>query len=156
MLQINIPNYKTLHLENLVLDYNGTLACDGKLLAGVAERLQTLSAQVNIHVLTADTFGSVREALAGVPVEISILPAENQDTGKLRYLVKLGPETTAAVGNGRNDNLMLQTAALGIAVCQTEGAAGQTLLVADVVTPTIQDALDLLIHPLRVAATLRV
>jgi soluble P-type ATPase len=73
MLEIEIPGYKILHLEYLVLDYNGTLACDGQLLPGVEPRLRQLSRQLKIHVLTADTFGTVQEALAGVPVEISVL-----------------------------------------------------------------------------------
>ena len=60
------------------------------------------------------------------------------------------------MGNGRNDRLMLQTAALGVAVCQAEGAAVPTMLAADVMGSDIQDALDLLIHPLRLVATLRV
>jgi hypothetical protein len=29
MIEIDIPGYKKLQLKNLVLDYNGTLACDG-------------------------------------------------------------------------------------------------------------------------------
>jgi soluble P-type ATPase len=155
MLEITIPGYKTLQLNNLVLDYNGTLACDGKLLPGVAERLNVLSGQMKIHVLTADTFGSVKEALADVSAEISILPTDGQDLGKLKYIVQLGADTTVCVGNGRNDRLMLEAAALGIAVCQEEGAAVQTVLAADVVVPNIQAGLDLLLHPLRLVASLR-
>ncbi len=50
---------------------------------------------------------------------------------------------------------MLKEAALGIAVMQTEGAATVTLLAAEVVTSEIVDALDLLLHPDRRKATLR-
>ncbi len=35
MLDITIPGYKQMHLHHLVLDFNGTLACDGSLLVGV-------------------------------------------------------------------------------------------------------------------------
>ena len=55
-----------------------------------------------------------------------------------------------------NDRLMLQTAGLGIAVMQAEGAAVETVLAADVVVPDIIAGLDLLLHPLRLVATLRV
>ena len=48
----------------------------------------------------------------------------------------------------------LKQAALGIAVVQTEEAM-EALLAADVVTPGIVDALDLLLHPDRLKATLR-
>ena len=47
MLEIVIPGDTTLGLQHLVLDYNGTLACDGELLAGVKPRLDaSLSADM--------------------------------------------------------------------------------------------------------------
>jgi soluble P-type ATPase len=155
MLEITIPGYKKLQLAHLVLDYNGTLACGGQLLPGVVERLNALSKQMKIHVLTADTFGSVRSALSEVSGELSILAPENQDVGKLRYVEQVGPEMTVCIGNGRNDRLMLKEAALGIAVLEGEGAAVETVIAADVVAPNNLAALDLLLHPLRLVATLR-
>jgi soluble P-type ATPase len=44
---------------------------------------------------------------------------------------------------------------VGIAVVEGEGAAVATLLAADVVTRDIHDALDLLLSPRRLVATLR-
>jgi P-type E1-E2 ATPase len=155
MIEITIPGYRKLQLVHLVLDYNGTLACDGQLLPGVAERLNTLSEQMKIHVLTADTFGSVESALSEVAGELSILAPENQDVGKLRYVEQVGSEMTVCIGNGRNDRLMLKEAALGIAVLEGEGAAVETVTAADVVAPNILAALDLLLRPLRLVATLR-
>ena len=155
MLEVDIPGYRKLRLEHLVLDFNGTMACDGELFRGVRERLEALSAQLRISVLTADTFGKARSQLAGIPCDLAILPVENQDRLKLEYIRRLGLDTTVCVGNGRNDRLMLQEAGLGIAVVQAEGAALQTILVADVLAPDILAALDLLTHPLRLVATLR-
>ena len=155
MLEIDVPGYRKLRLEHLVLDYNGTLACDGKLLPGAGERLKELSSRLHIHVLTADTFGLAGSELAGTPCKLSILPPEGQDAGKLRYVQKMGADVTVAIGNGRNDRLMLEGSALGIAVLQREGAATEALLASDVVCPGILDALDLLLHPLRLIATLR-
>jgi soluble P-type ATPase len=60
-----------------------------------------------------------------------------------------------AIGNGRNDRKMLDVAALGIAVCGAEGAAAETLQAGDIVVGRIVDALDLLLHPKRLMATLR-
>ena len=57
MIEIDIPGYKKLTLTHLVLDFNGTLACDGTLLPGVADRLNALSEKLTVVVLTADTFG---------------------------------------------------------------------------------------------------
>ena len=155
MLEISIPGYKELRLEHLVLDYNGTLACDGEILEGVEQALETLAEDLQIHVVTADTFGKVRSGLASSPSKLVILRGERQDVGKRKYIEQLGAERVAAIGNGRNDRLMLETAALGIAVIQEEGAAAETLFAADVVCLNIRAALDLLTHPLRLTATLR-
>lgn len=156
MLEIAIPGADTLHLEHLVADYNGTLARDGILLPGVAEAFAELATHLTLHVVTADTFGQVREALAGLPCALHILAPGNQDAAKLAYLESLGAHRCAAVGNGRNDRLMLAKAALGIAVMQGEGVAVETLLAARVAAPDIDAALGLLLHPGRLVATLRV
>lgn len=155
MIKIDVPGDKVYQLAHLVLDYNGTLACDGRLLPGVTERLTELADHVAVHVLTADTFGSAQAALVGIPCRVEILPAGDQAEGKQALVQALGPSVTAAVGNGRNDQLMLVTAVLGIAVVQEEGAAAATLMAADVVAPSITAALDLLLRPLRLTATLR-
>jgi soluble P-type ATPase len=57
MVEVVISGYKALLLKHLVMDYNGTLAQDGVMLNGVQERLISLSAQLHVHVVTADTFG---------------------------------------------------------------------------------------------------
>ena len=67
----------------------------------------------------------------------------------------LGARRTVSVGNGRNDRMMLEEAALGIAVMHEEGAAAAALRSADLVTLTILDALDVLIKSLRLVASLR-
>ena len=155
MIQIEIPGYKTLELKHLVLDHNGTLACDGILIKGVKNCLEQLANDLKIHVLTADTFGKASSQLEGVPCSLSILPADNQDVGKLDYVKGLGCENTVCIGNGRNDRLMLKEASLGIAVALKEGVALTTLVSADVVCTSIVSALELLLNPLRLTATLR-
>lgn len=155
MLTIAIPDFGTLHLEHLVLDFNGTLACDGELLPGVRERLGSLAGDLRIHVVTADTFGTVERAMEGVPCEVTVLPAADQARAKLEFVRGLAARHTVAVGNGRNDRLMLEEAALGFAVILEEGAAAVTLDAADVVCTSITGALDLLANPQRLMATLR-
>jgi soluble P-type ATPase len=155
MLKIDIPGFKQLKLENLVLDYNGTLACDGQLLSGVKERLKDLSANLQIHILTADTFGKSKSQLTGVPASLTITPLDSQEKVKVNYVQKLGASKTVCIGNGRNDRLMLKEAALGIAVIQEECAAAEAVLAADIASHGILAALDLLLNPLRLVATLR-
>ena len=155
MIEVNVPGYKTLELNYMVLDYNGTLSCDGEVIQGVKERLSALSEPLSVHVITADTFGKVESRLKDVPCEITVLPLENQDVAKLEYIKHLGADRTVCIGNGRNDRLMLKAAALGIAVVLEEGAAVETVMDADVVFTSINSALDRLSNPLRLPATLR-
>ena len=155
MLELEIPDFGTLRLAHLILDYNGTVAVDGHLLPTVREQLVSLASPLGIHVLTADTFGRAREELEGLDVELELLPAGGQAQAKRAAVERLGSDRCACIGNGRNDRLMLETAALGIAVLQAEGAAAAALASADVVCPDIASALALFTNPLRLTATLR-
>jgi len=155
MIPLSIPGFGHFELRHIVSDYNGTLAQDGILIEGVAQALRALCEKIEIHVVTADTFGLAHAQLAGLPVTLTITPAENQAQAKLAYIEKLGASHVVAIGNGRNDQKMLKSAALGIAVIQKEGASAQTIVSADVVSRGILEALDLLDHPDRLKATLR-
>ncbi|MDP3478761.1 MAG: hypothetical protein Q8R88_03260 [Desulfoprunum sp.] len=155
MLTIDIPGGQTLQLSHLALDFNGTIAIDGEVIAGVPERLIKLAGLLQIHVITADTHGTVAEKLAGLPCSLSIIPAEEQDMAKLHAISTLDPQRVIAIGNGRNDRLMLQGAALGIGLLGSEGACTAALLAADLLCTDIRDALDLLLQPKRLQATLR-
>lgn len=155
MLELHIPGFKDLGLEHLVLDYNGTLACDGRPLEGVRERVEALSKILTIHILTADTFGTVQGKVAAWPCKVKVISQNREAEAKVGYIQGLGADRTVTVGNGRNDRLLLQDAGLGIAVLQTEGTAREALEAADLVVPGILEALDLLLHPQRLKATLR-
>ncbi|MBS1170989.1 MAG: hypothetical protein H6R01_1907 [Burkholderiaceae bacterium] len=155
MIDIDIPGFRRLQLEHLVLDFNGTLALDGRLLPGVAEALTVLSSSLQVHVITADTFGAAAGQVAGLPLALNVLLLQDQAQAKLDYVVGLGAESVVAIGNGRNDRQMLRGAAIGIALVQAEGGAAQTLASADVICTSILDALDLLRHTNRLRATLR-
>ena len=155
MIEISVPGFRTFRFKHLVLDYNGTLAVDGHLLPGLGIILRNLALDVEVHVLTADTFGLATRELADLPVKLLILPAADQADAKLAYVTQLGPENVVAIGNGRNDRKMLHAAALGIAVLQAEGAASETLAAATLIAPGIREALALLRQPKRLIATLR-
>ncbi len=155
MIHISIPDYGDIELKYVVSDYNGTLAVDGVLIEGVADIIRSLSQHIEVHVITADTFGIAKAQLGDLPVTLTITPPENQADTKLDYVRKLGAANVVAIGNGRNDRKMLASAALGIALIQKEGASVETLLSADVVSRSITEALDLLINTKRLKATLR-
>jgi P-type E1-E2 ATPase len=154
-MQIDVPGWRTFQLEHLVLDLNGTVALDGEILPGVAERLAVLSANLATHLVTADTHGRAADTAQRLKVRLTRVEAR-KEAGQKRVLVeRLGAERVAAIGNGANDAEMLAAAALGIAVLGPEGSATLALRAADVVVGRIEDALDLLLQPQRLVATLR-
>jgi soluble P-type ATPase len=155
MIEIDIPGFRNLQLNHLVMDYNGPLATDGLLLPGVSELLVKLAPNLQLHVVTADTFGLATAQLAGLPVKLTILPAAGQAEGKLDYVCRLGADTVVGIGNGRNDRLMLKAVAIGIAILQEECAAAETVANAHILSTDILDALNLLCIPKRLVATLR-
>ena len=138
-----------------MLDFNGTLAIDGRLIAGVKTRLHRLAASAVVHVITADTYGKARASLHGVHCSLEILKRGGEDRAKAALVRRLGSGSVACIGNGRNDRLMLRTAALGIATLQREGAALEAVKAADIVVHDVRDALDLLLESRRLLATLR-
>ncbi|MFH1136266.1 MAG: ATPase P [Pseudomonadota bacterium] len=156
MIELTIPGFAELTLERLILDFNGVLAVDGEVAAGVADLLRVLAPSLALQVITADTHGTCRDKLAGLPVEVHTLGEGPEDLAKLRFLEKVGPESSAALGNGRNDRLMLARAALGVAVLGEEGAASSAIVAADITVPGIIPALELFLKPLRIKAGLRV
>lgn len=155
MVALEIPGYGVLELEHLVLDVNGTLACDGRLRDGVVARVGALTRDLHVVAITAATHGPV-EGLAGeLGVEIHVIKPGDEAGQKLSFVQELGPLHVVAIGNGANDSLMLEEAAVGIAVIGLECAAATAVHSADVVAPDITAALDLLLKPERLLATLR-
>jgi soluble P-type ATPase len=155
MIDVAIPGFGRLALTELVCDFNGTLAHDGRLLDRARTLLPAVAQVVNIRVVTGNTFGSATEELRGCPCEVLLLGAQSQARAKKSLVERIGPERVIAIGNGRNDRLMLKTAALGIAVIGDEGLAGEAAQACDIVTRHIGDALELLLDPRRLTATLR-
>ena len=150
-IRVELPG-GTVDFTDLVLDFTGTLSLDGALLPGVAERLTALAEELQVTILTADTFGTVWETMEGLPVQITLI-RDGQE--KAERVAAMGPGGVIAIGNGRNDVPMMEVAGVGMAVLGPEGAAAELLAAADVVVTEIEDALDLVANPLRLKATLR-
>jgi soluble P-type ATPase len=162
VLILDIPGRDRIELEHLVCDFNGTLAEDGCLWEGVAWRVTRVSAILQIHVLTADTYGTARraseilqEACDASRVAGPIWERVASGRDKEQYLQRLGAESVAAIGNGANDVDMLRAAALSICVMGSEGACTEALLACQLVVTNPIDALDVLLRPSRLTATLR-
>lgn len=155
MFDLSVPGFGEIQAEFLVLDFNGTLAIDGKVIPGVKQALNELAGVLSVMVVTADTFGSAQSEMEDVRCEVQVLSGEAQDVQKQDLIERLGPSRSVAIGNGRNDALMVRLARVGICVLQAEGAASHTLAHADIVCTSTLDALDLLRFPRRLTATLR-
>lgn len=155
-IEVSVPGGEWLRLRHLVLDLNGTLALEGRLLPGVRDGIEALRGALEIHLLTADTFGRARAVAASLGVPATVLPAgEAGGPAKERFVRELGAAFVAAMGNGVNDAAMLRSSALGICVLGPEGCAPGTLLAARVVVRSPADGLRLLLNPSLLAATLR-
>lgn len=155
MLNIEIPGSSIITARYLVLDYNGTLAKDGTILKGVADRLNLLSKVLSVYIVTADTFGTIKSNINSINCKCVIISEEAQDKQKYEFIKQLKSSQVVAIGNGLNDALMLKESALGIALIQDEGASVKTVCNADIVCTDIIVALDLLLNPKRIRATLR-
>jgi len=155
MLEISIPGRGRYELKDLVLDLNGTMAVDGEVTEGVEEKLKMLSKLLSISVVTADTHGSAWRFDESLKIKAQRIEEGKEDVQKLTLVQQLGRENTVSIGNGSNDALMLKEAALGICVLGKEGTSIDALMNCDVVVSNINIALELLLHPDRLVATLR-
>jgi P-type E1-E2 ATPase len=155
VIEIEIPGRGTYRLRHLVLDVNGTIAVEGQLVEGVTERVAELRRSVEVHMLTADTRGRQQAIDAQLGMQAARITPQDEAAQKESFVRELGSETVCAVGNGANDAGMLREAKLAIAVLGAEGLAVEALNAADVVVSHVNAALDLLLNPLRLVATLR-
>ena len=151
-LVIRIPEGPNLQLEHLVLDVNGTLADRGELIAGVADRLARLREKLELHLVSGDTFGTLDEIARALELTPHRVTRGEEKAGIVRAF---GGDRCAVVGNGVNDVPALEVAALGIAVVGPEGASGAAVRAADVVCRSVVEALELLLDPRALGATLR-
>jgi len=154
-MEIEIFGVGTVSFKHIILDFNGTLAVSGVLKEGVREILEKLSKDFDIHVVTGDTFSSAKEQLKDLDVKTVIAPLINQSTFKLDYAKSIGLSNLVAIGNGKNDSLMLKYARLGICVIGQEGANIEAIQNSDIVVSDIISALELFVYPKRLVATLR-
>lgn len=149
----NIPGYGELEINTIVLDLNGTLAIDGKLIKGVRDRINALQGQgMQLLLFSGDTNGNAAKIAKKLNVEVKIT---SDALSKAREAKKLNLDTTAAIGNGAIDLEIFKSVRLSILTLQQEGVKTETLLASDIVVFSINDALDLFLKPNRLRSTLR-
>ena len=72
-LTIPIPGGEDLRLEHLMLDVNGTLTGRGALLDGVTARVRGLRPALDVHLVSADTFGTL-DSIAELLLPTALIP----------------------------------------------------------------------------------
>lgn len=154
-MKINIPGDGTVNIEYVIMDFNGTIAVDGVLKEGVKARINKLAERYKIYVITSDTQGTAERELEGLPITLEIYNTLDAGKCKREAVDRLGGEVCACIGNGRNDLPMFQSAALSIAVLETEGLYTPLLREADLLVKTSEDAIDLLLDAKRLISGLR-
>ena len=155
MFELEVPGFGKINADILVSDFTGTISRDGALIPGVEALFNRIAEFMEIRVLTFDSFGTAEEALRELPCAVSVLSGEDGAERKRDIVRRLGAHRVIALGNGANDRLMLEEARLGIAVIEAEGASSAALSASDVVARDIVSALELLLNPRRLLATLR-
>jgi P-type E1-E2 ATPase len=149
---ISLPGHRPILIKHLIFDFNGTLANNGILMSGAAERLEELSKYAQLHVLTSDTFETARGQLDGLPLAVQIVKTGKE---KAQFVTSIGARYCAVIGNGTNDMAMFKRAALSVAVVGPEGLSAPLLQKATLVVLDVVDALELFANPQKLVATLR-
>ncbi len=155
MIEIMIPGRGRIEIRNIVFDVNGTIATDGNINKATKRRIEELSRQLSVYLLTADTYGLIDVEMAGSSAKIEKIAQPEETKKKEQFVRELGAKETIAVGNGANDVLMLKEAILGICVVDEEGACSKAIENSDIVVYGKENAFGLLENPKRIVATLR-
>lgn len=141
-------------IDDVVMDYNGTLASGGDILPGVKELINELSPLYDLTVLTADTFGTVAANLAGLDLKLEVVESGKDKKHFVRTL-KEQKRIVLVMGNGQNDLEMFKEADFSIAVIGPDGTYAKLLEHTTMVVSNVLHALQLLKNTKRITATLR-
>jgi soluble P-type ATPase len=154
MISIQRPGMESLDIHFVLIDFEGTLAMDGRVHPKAKDKVNLLSKRATITILTKSNREKVEETLRKMKVEILYVTEGDSTQQKLNVLQRLGPHQTAVIGNGLDDVRILEQAGLGMCVIGKEGSSAEAVAKADLVVTNVLDALDFLLKPLRQRATL--
>lgn len=144
---------KKLTLSKIILDLNGTLTVNGQIPKGVPERIKKLQKLgFEIIILSGDARGNASQIAKKLNVKCIVA---NGSKEKSKEIKQLNPKECIAVGNARIDIGMLKLAKVSILTLQAEGVHTKTIKYADIIIPSINDALDLFIDSKNFLATMK-
>jgi len=154
MIHIQRPGQDPLEFDSLFVDFEGTLAYDGRVHPKAKDKINLLSKRLRIFIFTKGEKERLEEILRRVKAEVIYMAEGEAAQKKIEFLRQVGPIRSVAIGNGLDDVQMIEEAGLGICVIGKEGASGEAVKKADLVVLSILDAFDFLLKPLRQKATL--
>ena len=154
MISIKRYGLPALEIDFVLLDFEGTIASDRRIHPKVKDKINLLSKHAKVYILACGQKEAAEEILKKVKAETVFFKGGPVSQEKLDFIRRLGPERTAAVGNGADDASMIGEAGLGVCIISKEGTSVETLKQADLVFSDILDALDFLLKPLRQTTTL--
>ncbi|MBD3280105.1 HAD family hydrolase [Candidatus Dojkabacteria bacterium] len=142
-----------IELNNIILDLNGTLAVNGSIAEGVKERLTKLrELGYQIILFTGDQRGNAAELTSDLGISFKKASTSEE---KEALTKEMDVEKTVAIGNARIDIGTFRDTKVRIATIQAEGIHTGILEYVDILVPSINDALDLLINKNSFEATMR-
>jgi soluble P-type ATPase len=154
MISIQRPGMESLDIHFVLIDFEGTLAMDGRVHPKAKDKVNLLSKRVSITILTKSNREKVEETLRKMRAEILYVTEGDSSQQKLNALQRLGAHQTAVIGNGLDDVRIMEQAGLGMCVIGKEGASAEAMAKADLVVTHVLDALDFLLKPMRQRAIL--
>ena len=154
MISIQRPGQPSIDIEYLLIDYEGTLASDGRVHPKAKDKINLLSKRVKIYILVKSEKERVEETLRRVKADLFYVTEGEASKQKLDLMLNLGAPRTVVIGNGVDDLPIMEEAGLCLCVIGKEGTSSEIIERADIVFIHILDALDFLLKPLRQKATL--
>ncbi len=152
-MRYNVPQGEEFEINTIILDLNGTLSVNGKIPAGAKERIRKLQRLgFRVILFSGDQRGTAGKICSNLGIELRLTPTGRE---KEREMLKLDFKKCASIGNARIDLGTFKHAKLSIITLQAEGIHARAIEHADIIVPSINDALDLFLNPDSLCATLR-
>jgi soluble P-type ATPase len=149
-MKFEIPNKESFVINTIILDLNGTIAVKGKIIKGVKKRIKKLR---NLNYQLILISGDHRENAKNIAKRLGIDYIVTQN--KEKEMQKVYKEHCASIGNARIDIGTFKHVKLSILVIEGEGIHVKTIPFADIITKSINDALDLFIDKDSLIATMK-
>ncbi len=144
---------KIYEINTIVFDLNGVLSVRGKIVKGVKERIKKLKKMgFNMHIFTGNQRGTANKISKELGIPFIVTKNSKE---KKKELKKLNKKKCAVIGNSRIDSGMLKIARISIMTLQAEGIHVGALKNADILSPSINDAIDMFIEKNILISTLK-